>query len=188
MAAAETQALQCHPDCCRRRCRAIGTDCLGGRRRASRNGIGIRVPVGIGGWEGASDRARWEIVLNRVLGVCGRSRTRNARRPGLRPSPTSAFRRRHPATAGLLPPSPDAGRIAKRDGGPGMLGGSSCLPPRGQRAPRACAGLSAAVGCGLGWAGVGLGVVARALMLGTSEPTRIAPAAKIAAATQNAVV
>jgi hypothetical protein len=88
-----------------------------------------------GGWEGASDRACGEVVLNRVLGVCGRSRTRNARRTGLRPSLTSASRRRRPArTAGVQPRSPGAGRIAKRAGGPAMIGGSSCVRSWGRRA------------------------------------------------------
>jgi hypothetical protein len=140
-----------------------------------------------GGWEGASDRTRGEMVLNRVLRVCGRWRT--ARRSGLRPSPTSASRRRRPArTAGVHPPSPGERRIARRAGGPGMLGGSSCVRSWGRRALQAWAGLSAAAGRGLGCAGAGLGVVGRVLMLGTSEPMRIAPAAKMAAATQNAVV
>ena len=99
-----------------------------------------------------------------------------------------SFRRRPARTAGLHPPSPGGGRIAKRAGGPGMIGGSSCVGSRGRRALEAWAVLSAAAGRGLGWAGVGVGVVARVLMLGTSVPMRIAPAAKMAAVTQNAVV
>lgn len=69
------------------------------------------------------------------------------------------------------------------------VGGSwSVRSSWGRRGLQAWAALSATAGRGLGRAGVGLGVVARGLMLGTSVPTRIAPAAKMAAATQNAVV